>query len=106
MSLIELSRLLGTLPQSDFGELEPDKYAHLRRDASAMACDVLTMRTDQGTLLPSLLVGILGSSSVVPALRLSLAIVQNGHHELRGELVRSGLLNPVCDILHNALSGN
>jgi len=92
------------LKSSDFGALKSDKHSHLRRDASVMACEILTMRTDQGPFLPNVLIGTIGESCIVPALRLTLAVVQNGHEELRGEVVRSGMLIPLGDILQNALS--
>jgi len=89
---------------SNFGEVQQDKYSHLRQDASSMACRALTTAKDRGTLLPSVLIGALGGSLVTPALRVTLAIAQNGHHELHGELASCGVLAPICDILQHSLS--
>ncbi|KAL7539417.1 hypothetical protein ACHAXR_009278, partial [Thalassiosira sp. AJA248-18] len=88
---------------SIFGEIQQDQYSHLRQDASTMACEALTTTKNRGALLPSLLIGALGESLVVPVLRLTLSIAQN-HHEVRGELARSGMLVPVGDILQHSLS--
>ena len=86
-----------------FGEQEQDKYSHLRQDTSSMACRALTSAKNGGALLPSVLIGALGESLVVPALRATLAIAQH-NHDLRGELARSGMLVPVGDILQHSLS--
>eukprot|EP00970_Alexandrium_tamarense_P004389 scaffold732_cov265-Alexandrium_tamarense.AAC.9 len=75
----------------------------MRQDACTMACDVLSMNVDQGKLLPSVLIGSLGEGCIVPLLRLILAIAQNGQHELRGELLRTGAIVCVSDMMQQSL---
>ena len=89
---------------SHSAEIQKDKYSHLRLDASELACGVLTSANDRAALLPAVLIGALGGNLVNPALRLTLAVALNGHHELRGDLARSGLLVPLGDIIQHSLS--
>jgi len=89
----------------NFGEVQQSKFSHLRSDAAQMACKTLTsVKNGTAALLPSVLIGALGESLVVPALRLTLAMARNGHFEIRAELARSGMIVPVCDILQHSLS--
>eukprot|EP00804_Cyclotella_cryptica_P011755 CCRYP_011353-RA/>CCRYP_011353-RA protein AED:0.03 eAED:0.03 QI:203/0.6/0.66/1/0.8/0.66/6/0/2263 len=84
-------------------ESKLDKYTYMRHDACAMAFDALRMDADQGKLLPAVLIGTLGESCIIPMLRLSLAIAQNVE-DVRGELVRTGILVPLCDILQTSIA--
>jgi len=88
-------------------DVDEGKYSHLRLDACTMACDVLTAtKPGQGALLPSVLVGAIGESLIVPTLRLSLAICHYGNIDLCGEFSQSGMLVPVGDILQRALASS
>lgn len=89
---------------SQSAEIQKDKYSHLRLDASELACGALTSANDRAALLPAVLIGALGGNLVNPALRLTLAVALNGHHELRGDLARSGMLVPLGDIIQHSLS--
>ncbi len=89
---------------SESTEIQKDKYSHLRLDASELACGALTSAKDRAALLPAVLIGALGGNLVNPALRLTLAIALNGHHELRGDLARSGMLVPLGDIVQHSVS--
>ena len=82
-----------------------DKYSHLRRDASVMACRALTSSSKDrgGALLPSVLIGALGTPLVSPALRATLAIARD-RPKLSGELAGCGALVPVGNILQQSLS--
>ena len=81
------------------------KYASLTQDICAMAIDSLRMNIDQDQLVPAVLIGTLGGSCVLPMLRLAHAIASNGPAQLRGELIRTGVLVPVADILQTSASG-
>jgi len=86
------------------GEVQQDKYSHLRQDASSIACKaILASSQNGGCLLPSVLIGALGGCLVSPALRLTLAIAQNAPM-LRGELASCGMIVPLVDILQQSLS--
>lgn len=89
---------------SDAGEGIEDKFSHLRGDACATACRALASSTDGSSILPSVLVGALGQSLVVPSMRLIKAIGIYGNDGTRAELSRSGMLVQVCDILQQALT--
>jgi len=86
------------------GEVQQDKYSHLRQDASSIACKAISASAQNGgCLLPSVLIGALGGCLVSPALRLTLAIAQNAPM-LRGELASCGMIVPLVDILQQSLS--
>ena len=70
-------------------------------EACTTACNVLTMNSS----LPSLLVGAYGEESVMPALRLALATVENSLEGVGEKLARSGVIVPLSDLLKDALSG-
>lgn len=57
------------------------------------------------SLLPTMLVGGFGEGSILSALRLSLAIAQNGSKDEHAKLALSGILVPISDSLRAALSG-
>lgn len=50
-----------------------------------------------------MLVGSYGEESVLPAMRLALALVQNGPMNVHAQVGQSGILIPITDILKNAL---
>jgi hypothetical protein len=88
-------------------DLHSGKYSHLRIDACTMACNILTAKKPgQAALIPTVLVGAIGESLIVPSLRLSLAICRYGNVDLCGELAGSGMLVPVGDILQRALASS
>ena len=89
---------------SDAGEGTEHKFSHLRGDACAAACRALASSEDGSSILPSVLVGALGQSLVVPSMRLIKAIGIYGNDGTRAELSRSGMLVQVCDILQQALT--
>ena len=62
-------------------------------------------REGSGSFLPSMLVGGFGEGSVLPALRLAMAMAQNGSMNLLPRLAQCGILIPVGDILRVALVG-
>lgn len=57
------------MSQSKFDESKLDNFTHLRHDACVTAFDALRMDADQGRLLPSVLIGTLGESCIIPMLR-------------------------------------
>lgn len=61
------------------------------------------MGSDSSAALPSMLVGSYGEASVLPAMRLALALVQNGPMNVHAQVGQSGILIPITDILKNAL---
>ena len=69
-----------------------------------MAFNALDTNLDQGKLLPAVLVGSLGGSCIIPMLRLSAAISENGK-EPSGKLMKAGIVPPVSDLLQSSLSG-
>ena len=75
------------------------------QDICTMAFEALQMNIDQDKLVPAVLIGALGGSCIVPMLRLSHAIASNGPTQLRGKLIRTGVLVPVGDILQTSTSG-
>ena len=90
-----------------YDDVEAGKYSHLRLDACTMACSILTTKKPgQAALLPTVLVGAIGSGLIVPSLRLSLAICHYGDINLCGELARCGMVVPVGDILQRALTSS
>ena len=57
------------MSQSMFDESKLDNFTHLRHDACVTAFDALRLDADQGRLLPSVLIGTLGESCIIPMLR-------------------------------------
>eukprot|EP00957_Ditylum_brightwellii_P134797 10277234-Ditylum_brightwellii.AAC.2 len=90
--------------QDDFGLTSEDDFSSRRHDACAAACDVLASDASSNSFLPTVVIGGFGEGSVLSALRLVLAIVQNGPIHLRPKLAESGVLIPLSDILRNAFS--
>lgn len=80
------------------------KYSHIRLDTCAIACNILI--ANQTALLPTVLVGVIGESLIVPTLRLVFAICLFGNNDVCSELSMSGMLVPVGDILQRALASS
>jgi hypothetical protein len=87
---------------SDFAIPPEDEFTSRRRDACVAVCAFM-MGTDSSAALPSMLVGSYGEESVLPAMRLALALVQNGPMNVHAQVGQSGILIPITDILKNAL---
>lgn len=85
-------------------DLISDDFTHLRHDACKMALDALKMNVDGSQLLPAVLVGALGETCILPMLRLSNAIAIN-EIELRVDLIQTGILYPLSDLLQSSVSG-
>lgn len=78
-----------------------DAYLQRRQEICKVACQVVTRNDDP--LLPTLLVGGLGSHATSSSLRLTLAICANGTSEQHERLGQSGILVPISDRLQIAL---
>ena len=85
-----------------------DVFSARRREACAVACDILTARSraTQQAILPTMLVGGFGEKTLTASLRLALAICQNGNLEQHAKLAASGILIPVSDLLKSAMSSS
>lgn len=84
-----------------------DVFATRRKEASAVACDILTAKSrsnDGQAILPTMLVGGFGEKTLTASLRLSLAISQNGNMEQHAKLAQSGIMVPISDLLKSAMS--
>ena len=83
-----------------------DVFSVRRKEASAVACDILTARSrdTQQSILPTMLVGGFGEKTLTASLRLALAICQNGNMEQHAKLAASGIMVPISDLLKSAMS--
>mmetsp|Transcript_10306 Transcript_10306/g.28438 ORF Transcript_10306/g.28438 Transcript_10306/m.28438 type:complete len:2169 (+) Transcript_10306:173-6679(+) len=82
-----------------------DPYLDRRQHLCSLACDVVVRQTRNGpAVLPTMLVGGLGESASVSAVRLALAVAQSGTKEQHLKLASSGILVPISDSLRTALS--
>jgi hypothetical protein len=85
---------------------DDDAFAVRRKEASAVACDILTARSRNNSqpILPTMLVGGFGEKTLTASLRLALAIAQNGSMEQHAKLSASGIMVPISDALKNAMN--
>jgi FYVE zinc finger/WW domain len=83
-----------------------DDFAARRKEACAVACDILTARSrnSEQSILPTMLVGGFGEKALTAALRLTLAICQNGGLEQHAKLAGSGILVPISDLMKSSMS--
>jgi len=103
---------LETQPNSMISDMEEEDTTirQRRREASAVACDILTrvVSDDEnlGTeaVLPTMLVGGFGEKTLLASLRLALAIGQNGNLAQHAKLASSGILVPLSDSLQSAMT--
>jgi len=84
---------------------EEAAFRQRRREASAVACDILTAsKKHLAAVLPAMLVGGFGEKTATASLRLALAIAQNGNLQQHAKLAASGILVPIADFLQNAMN--
>lgn len=84
---------------------DDDFYAERRKSICKVACEIIVRGGRGGpAILPTMLVGGFGETTVLSSLRLALAIAQNGSKEEHAKLASSGLLVPISDSLRAALS--
>jgi hypothetical protein len=89
----------------DDGEGQEDAFSVRRKEASAVACDILTAKSrQQQSILPTMLVGGFGEKTLTASLRLALAIAQHGNMEQHAKLAGSGIMVPISDLLKSAMS--
>ena len=94
----------GFFRPSDFTVPPEDDFSERRRDACvATTAFMMGSGGDASAALPSMLVGSYGEDSVLPALRLTLALVQYGPMNIHARLGQSGILIPIADTLKNSL---
>lgn len=83
-----------------------EEFKKREQETCTVSCDVLVYGTRQRqAALPTMLVGGFGEKSVTAALRLALAVAQNGTVKEHAKLALSGILIPINDMLRNALTG-
>lgn len=81
---------------------EKDVFSCQFEDICTSTCDVVS----KGSFLPSALVGAYGEGIVMPTLRLLSTIAENGSAKvIFQQIVRSGVLLPVTDMLRDAMVG-
>jgi hypothetical protein len=79
---------------------EKDVFSCQFEDICTSTCDVVS----KGSFLPSALVGAYGEGIVMPTLRLLSTIAENGSAKvIFQQIVRSGVLLPVTDMLRDAM---
>eukprot|EP00546_Thalassionema_frauenfeldii_P003313 CAMPEP_0178932090 /NCGR_PEP_ID=MMETSP0786-20121207/22378_1 /TAXON_ID=186022 /ORGANISM="Thalassionema frauenfeldii, Strain CCMP 1798" /LENGTH=2256 /DNA_ID=CAMNT_0020609251 /DNA_START=76 /DNA_END=6846 /DNA_ORIENTATION=- len=110
--------LESTMESVDFVRKPPSEDPTIlqrRRDASAVACDILcgakkssslssAEQDDDAAVLPTMLIGGFGEKTLMASLRLSLAIAQNGNLAQHAKLASSGILVPLADSLQTAMT--
>lgn len=84
------------------GAKEKDVFSIQFQEICLSACEIIS----KNSFLPSALVGAFGEGAVMPTLRLVSAIAENGSTQrVHQQLVRSGVLLPVTDMLRDAMNG-
>mmetsp|Transcript_13256 Transcript_13256/g.18963 ORF Transcript_13256/g.18963 Transcript_13256/m.18963 type:complete len:1296 (+) Transcript_13256:505-4392(+) len=83
-----------------FSAAAKDDFTLNRVDACEKACSALV----DNSFLPSTFFGAFGQKSIYPAIRLVLAIVQNGSSNVRAKVANCGILIPSSDMMREGLS--
>jgi hypothetical protein len=93
--------LVVTTGLQGLGTKEKDVFSTQFEEICVSASDIIS----KNSFLPSTLVGAFGEGSVMPALRLVSTVAENGHcKRVNQQLVRSGVLTPLTDMLRDAMN--
>jgi len=84
------------------GTKEKDVFSTQFEEICLSASEIIS----KNSFLPSALVGAFGEGSVMPTLRIVSTVAENGASKsIHKQLVRSGVLLPLTDMLRDAMNG-
>lgn len=84
------------------GSKEKDVFSTQFQEICVSASEIIS----KNSFLPSALVGAFGEWAVMPTLRMVATIAENGSSKrVQQQIVRSGVLLPLTDMLKDAMTG-
>lgn len=100
--ILLITKLTSRLIQQGLGATGNDVFATQFQEICATTSDII----NKNSFLPSALVGVFGEGSAMPILRIVSVVAENGSTKrVHQQLVRSGVLLPLTDMLRDAMNG-